>query len=102
MHIKKNDQVIVIAGRDKGKKGKVLRVIPVTGRALVEGINFVKKHARKTKQDQQGGIIQMELPINSSNLSISCPKCNRPARTRVKDLADGTKMRSCVRCGEAI
>jgi len=89
-------------GKDKGKKGKVLRVIPVTGRALVEGINFVKKHARKTKQDQQGGIIQMELPINSSNLSISCPKCNRPARTRVKDLADGTKMRSCVRCGEAI
>lgn len=102
MHIKRHDQVIVTAGRDKGKKAKVLKIYPAKTRALVEGINYVKKHARKTKQDQQGGIIQREMPIHISNLSLVCPKCNTAVRTGVTKLADGTKTRVCKKCGEAI
>jgi len=102
MHIRKNDLVVVTGGRDNGKKAKVLRVYPAKSRALVEGINYVKKHARKTKQDQQGGIVQREMPIHVSNLSIVCPKCNVGVRTGINKLADGTKTRICKKCGEAI
>lgn len=102
MHIRKDDSVIVTAGKDKGKKAKVMRVFPLNNRALVEGINYVKKHARKTKQDQQGGIVQKEMPIHVSNLSIVCPKCNVAVRTGITKLADGTKARICKKCSEAI
>jgi len=102
MHIRKNDIIIVTAGKDKGKKAKVMRVIPLKNRALVEGVNYVKKHTRKTKQDQQGGIVQKEMPIHVSNLSIICPKCNVGVRTGVNKLADGTKARFCRKCQEVI
>lgn len=98
--IKKGDMVYVLAGRDRGKTGKVFRVMPQEGRALVEGINYVKKHARKTKQDQQGGIIQKESPISLSNLAVFCKTCNRMSRVGVNVLADGTKSRYCKRCKE--
>lgn len=102
MHVRKNDIVIVTAGRDKGKKAKVMMVFPLKDRALVEGVNYVKKHARKTKQDQQGGIVQKEMPIHVSNLSIVCPKCNVGVRTGVNKSADGSKARFCRKCQEAI
>ncbi len=99
--IRKNDIVYVLAGKDNGKTGKVFHVFPKAGRALVEGINYVKKHARKTKQDQQGGIIQKEASINLSNLAVFCKTCNSPARVGVSILADGTKSRYCKKCKEA-
>ena len=102
MHIRTNDLIIVTAGKDKGKKAKVLKVFPAKSRALVEGVNYVKKHARKTKENQQGGIIQREMPIQGSNLSVICPRCNRGVRVGVKKLADGTKARVCKKCGETI
>ena len=100
--IKKNDMVYVLAGRDKGKTGKVFMVIPDRNRALVEGINYVKKHARKTKQDQQGGIVQKESTINISNLALLCKTCNKPSRFGINVLADGTRSRFCKRCKEVI
>ena len=77
LHIKKNDNVKVLAGKDKGKTGKVLRVYPATGRAIIQGVNFTKKHARRTKQDDKGGIIQREAPLNMSNMAVVCKGCNR-------------------------
>jgi len=100
--IKKNDIVYVLAGRDRGKTGKVFMVMPKGDRALVEGINYIKKHARKTKTDQQGGIVQKESPIHVSNLAVFCKTCNKPARTAVNALLDGTKSRYCKRCKEVI
>lgn len=102
MHIKKNDTVFVNAGKDKGKQAKVLSVFPAKSRALVEGINYIKKHARKTNQNQQGGIIQTENPIHISNLSLVCPKCAKPVRVGFTKMADGTKARVCKKCGEII
>jgi len=100
--IKKNDIVFVLAGRDRGKSGKVFELFPKKNRALVEGINYVKKHARKTKQDQQGGIIQKEASIELSNLALFCKTCNKPARIGINILADGTRSRFCKKCKEVI
>ncbi len=94
--------VYVIKGRDKGKKGKVLRILPDAKRALVEGINLVKKHKRKTQTDQQGGIVSIESSISLSNLMILCKHCNHPARIGFKTLKDGTKTRFCKQCNEAL
>lgn len=100
--IKKNDNVAVIAGRDKGKKGRIIAVFPEIDRALVEGINFVKVHKRKTQQDQQGGIMQKEAPIHLSNLMLVCKQCNKPVRVGFSVLKDGSKNRACKSCGELI
>ena len=98
--IKKNDTVFVLAGRDRGKTGKVLAVLPNRERAIVEGVNFVKKHARRTRDDQQGGIIQKEASIQMSNLALFCKGCNRPTKLGFNILKDGTKTRFCRRCKE--
>ena len=100
--IKKNDIVYVLSGRDSGKSGKVFMVFPKKEKALVEGINYVKKHARKTKQDQQGGIVQKESPIHLSNLALFCKTCSKPARVSINVLADGSKTRYCKKCKEVI
>ena len=100
--IKKNDIVYVLTGKDKGKTGKVFSVNAKDGKGLVEGINYVKKHMRKTKQDQQGGIVQKEAPIQLSNLSLSCKTCSKPASIGINILADGTKSRYCKRCKEVL
>ncbi len=100
--IKKSDIVYVLAGRDKGKTGKVFKMIPGKGKALVEGINYVKKHMRKTKADQQGGIVQMESAIHISNIALFCKSCNKASRVGISTLADGTRSRFCKRCKEAI
>ncbi len=100
--IRKNDTVRVIAGKDKGKSGKIITVFPDKGRALVQGINFIKKHAKRTREDQQGGIIQMESPMSVSNLMVVCQKCNKTTRIGFSTLTDGTKTRICKKCKELI
>ncbi len=102
LKIKRTDMVQVIKGRDKGKKGKVLQVLPGAKRALVEGINLVKKHKRKTQQDQQGGIVSIESSISLANVMILCKHCNRPARIGFKTLKDETKTRFCKECSETL
>jgi len=98
--IRKNDTVLVLAGKDKGKSGKVLAVLPRSERAIVEGINFVKKHARRTRDDQKGGVVQKESPINVSNLAIFCKGCNGQTKIGFNILKDGTKTRFCKKCKE--
>lgn len=91
--IKKGDKVAVLAGRDKGKTARVIYVYPKKNRALVEGVNMVKKHVRKSQKDPQGGIISRELPIHLSNLSLICPTTNKPTRIKTLVATDGSKQR---------
>jgi len=100
--IRKGDTIEVIKGKDRGKKANVLRVFPLGGRAIVEGINLAKKHKRKTQQDQQGGIASIEMPISISNLMLFCKNCNHRARIGFMMLKDGTKARFCKDCKEAV
>lgn len=100
--IKKGDIVYVIKGRDKGKKGRVLTIFTDTKRALVEGVNFVKKHKRQTRQDQQGGIVSIESAISLSNLMFFCKSCNLAVRLGINILKDKTKSRFCKKCKEAV
>jgi large subunit ribosomal protein L24 len=99
--IKKGDRVVVIAGRDKGKTGEVLRVTPTEGRALVRGVNMVRRHQKQTAREE-GGIIAKEAPIHLSNLALADPKTGKPTRVGFKVLADGTKVRVAKRSGEQI
>ena len=100
--IRKNDMVYILAGKDRGKSGRVFKVYPSEDRALVEGINYVKKHARKSQANPQGGIVQKESPIHISNLALFCKTCGKPARLGIHTLTDGTKSRFCKRCKEVI
>jgi large subunit ribosomal protein L24 len=100
--IKKNDTIIVITGKDKGKKGRVLRVFPKKDRALVESVNVVKKHMRPTRDNPQGGIASVERPIHISNIMLVCPRCAKGTRGASTILADGTKKRICKKCNEII
>ncbi len=102
VHIKKGDQVVVISGKNKGKRGKVLRVIPEDQRVVIEGVNMVKKHQRPTQKIMQGGIIDKEAPLSASAVMIWCPKCQEPSRIQSKVLDDGKKVRTCARCGEVL
>lgn len=102
LRIKKDDMVVVVSGKDKGKKGKVITVFPNAKKALVEGVNFVKKHMRKTQQDQQGGIVQKEVPMQLSNLMLFCKRCNKSVRIGASFLKDNSKTRICKSCKELI
>jgi len=102
MKIRKNDTVLVIAGKDKGKKGKVRFAYPKKERILVEGINFIKKHSKAKGQMKQAGIIDLEAPINVSNVMLFCDKCNHPVRIGYRFLEDGRKVRICRSCREVI
>jgi large subunit ribosomal protein L24 len=102
LHVKKGDTVLVISGKNKGKRGKVLRVDTGDERILVEGVNMVKKHQKPTQKVMQGGIIEKEAPIAASAAMLYCPKCGRPARVGHKDLEGGKKVRICARCGEVL
>ena len=102
MKIRKNDNVLVIAGKDKGKKGKVRFAYPKDDRVLVEGINFIKRHTRATGQVRQAGIIERESAINVSDVMLLCSKCNRPTRVGTRFLGDGKKVRVCRLCNEVI
>ncbi|MDD4939988.1 MAG: 50S ribosomal protein L24 [Candidatus Omnitrophica bacterium] len=100
--IKKGDTVEVAKGKDKGKKGRVLIVFRESKRAIVEGINMAKKHKRRTREDDKGGIVPIELPISISNLMLFCKSCNRGRRVGFKILKDGVKQRFCKACKETI
>jgi large subunit ribosomal protein L24 len=100
-NIRKDDTVIVITGRDKGKKGKVLKVFPKDDRALVQGVNVVKRHQRQT-QKEQGGIVSKESPIQLSNIAHVDPKTGKPTRIGFKTMADGSKVRFAKKSGEVI
>ncbi|MFA4992179.1 MAG: 50S ribosomal protein L24 [Candidatus Omnitrophota bacterium] len=100
--IKKNDMVKLLTGKDRGKTGKVLTVFPDKSRALVQGLQMVKKHARRTRDDQQGGIVQKESSVHISNLMVVCQKCSKPTRVGFSNLSDGTKVRICKKCKEII
>lgn len=99
--LRKGDTVWVIKGKDKGKKGSVINIFPERKRALVQGINTVKKHKRKTQQDPQGGIVSIEMPISISNLMNYCKSCSKPARVGFSILQDKTKVRFCKNCKAA-
>jgi large subunit ribosomal protein L24 len=101
MSVKRDDRVKVIAGKDKGKEGKVLRVLPESQRVIVERVNMVKKHQRPTNKRPQGGILEIEAPIHVSNVMLVCPSCSQPTRVgRTRE--DGARIRTCKKCGNPI
>lgn len=101
-YLKKNDQVEVIAGKDKGRVGKILRVVLSKDKAVVERINMIKRHKKATELNKQGQILEIEAPIHVSNLQLICPGCTKTGRIGKKILEDGTKIRFCKSCGESI
>jgi large subunit ribosomal protein L24 len=101
-HVRKGDTVIVVAGKERGKKGKVLRVIPEKGRVVVERINMIKKHQKPTQKLRQGGIIEREGAIHLSNVMLVDPASNKPTRVGMKALSDGKKVRVARRSGEML
>ena len=102
MKIRKNDTVFVIAGKDKGKKGKVRFAYPKDESVVVEGINFIKRHSKARGRAMQAGIIEREAPIHVSNVMLLCSKCNRPTRVGFRFLEDGKEVRVCRSCHEVI
>ncbi|HWO42192.1 MAG TPA: 50S ribosomal protein L24 [Candidatus Eisenbacteria bacterium] len=102
MQIRKNDSVLVIKGRERGKTGKVLRVIRDKDRVIIERVNLVKRHSRPRGPQQPGGILEKEAPLPAANVMLLCDKCSAPVRVGHRVLADGKKIRICRRCNEAI
>ncbi|MBU0485809.1 MAG: 50S ribosomal protein L24 [Proteobacteria bacterium] len=100
--IKLNDQVEVIAGKDKGRVGKVLKVFRDSDKVMVEKINMIKRHTKPSMANQQGGIIEKEGRLHISNLMLICPKCTKTVRIGKKTLDDGVKVRVCKKCGETV
>ncbi len=102
VHVKKEDHVLVLSGKDKGKKGKVLSVNPSTNQVLVEGVNMSTKHKKPRGRYQQGGIIHQESAIHGSNVMLVCDKCGKPTKVAKKILENGQKVRTCKHCDEII
>ncbi|ERI95354.1 ribosomal protein L24 [Clostridiales bacterium oral taxon 876 str. F0540] len=100
VHVRKKDTVMVISGKDKGKVGEVLAVMPKTGKVVVKGINVVSRHTKPNKANMQGGIVKKEAPIFSSKVMLYCNNCKNVTRISHKILDDGTKVRVCKKCGE--
>lgn len=100
VHVKRGDTVVVLSGKDKDKKGEVLKVIPKTNRVIVKGVNMVTKHVKPNAANREGGIIHQEAPIHASNVMLYCTKCNKPTRIAKKMLEDGSKVRICKHCNE--
>ena len=103
LHVKKDDTVVILSGRDKGKQGKILEVSPKEGKVIVEGLNIVTKHVKPRQMGQQGGIVKCEAPLYASKVMAVCPKCGKPTRLAHRIEADGTKVRVCKHadCGKA-
>ena len=102
MSIRKDDTVIVLSGKDKGKKGKVLTVMPKDGKVIVEKVNVISRHQKPRKQGEEGGIVKKEAPIYACKVMRVCPKCNKPTRPASKVGADGKRVRVCKKCGAEI
>jgi large subunit ribosomal protein L24 len=101
MKIKKNDQVLIMKGKDRGKKGKVLDVFPREGRLVVEGVNIRKKHVRAKRTGEKGQIVETPAPLNVANVRLICPKCGQPAKVGRK-ITEKKKYRVCKKCGQEI
>jgi len=102
LHIKKNDMVKIIAGKEQGKTGKVLRVLPEKSRVVIEGLNMIKRHTRPNQLYPEGGILEKEAPLSVSNVMLICGSCNQPTRTGIRLLEDGSKTRYCKKCNESV
>ena len=102
LHVKKDDTVVILSGKDKGKKGKVLEVSPSERKVIVEGCNMVTKHVKPRRMGEPGGIIKAESAIYACKVQIVCPHCGKPTRIGHKVLQDGTKERTCRKCGESL
>lgn len=102
VHVKKGDTVYVLSGKDRGKRGKVLQVIPTEGMVLIEGVNMTTKHKKPRNMYQQGGIIHQESPINSSKVMLVCERCKSPTKVGKRILENGQKARVCKKCNEVI
>ena len=102
MKLKKGDLVSILTGKERGKKGKILRVLPDENRVVIEGLNFLKVYTRPSQQNPKGGITQMEGKLHRSNVQLVCPRCSKPTRVAFQFLADGTKQRVCKKCNEII
>ena len=101
MNVKKNDTVIVLSGKDKGKKGKVLEAMPAAGKVVIEGINVATCHVKPKKQGDQGGIVSREIPMYASKVMLVCPACSKATRVAHKEV-NGKNVRVCKKCGEVI
>ena len=101
MNIKKNDKVVVLSGKDKGKEGKVLEAMPADKKVIVEGVNVATCHVKPRKQGEEGGIIRREIPMYASKVMLVCPKCGKATRGGHKTV-DGKNVRACKKCGETI
>ena len=102
LHVKKGDKVMVLSGKDKGKTGAVIQAIPKKGKAVVEGINKVKRQTKPSQSNPQGGIIVKEAPVHAAKLMLVCPACDKATRVKSNVLANGGKVRVCKKCGETI
>ena len=103
LHVKKDDQVLVLAGKNRGKTGRVLQILPTRKRAIVEAINMIQRHTRQNPQKNvQGGVLEKEASLPLSNLKVICQECSEPARVGFKELSDGKKVRICKKCGGTI
>ena len=101
--IRKNDNVVVTTGKDRGKRGRVLRVVPEKNRVVVEGVNMIKRHTKANPQRQvKGGVVEREAPVHASNVQMVCPECGKPTRLGKKLLEDGRKVRICRKCNEVV
>lgn len=102
VHVKTGDTVIILSGKERGKKGKILAVSPKEGKVIIEGRNMVSKHVKPRKMGDQGGIVKAEGAIYASKVQVVCPRCGKPTRVGHKIYEDGTKERICRKCGEAL
>ena len=102
MKVHRNDMVVVVAGKDRGKKGKVRKVDHKKGRVVIEGVNLIKRHSKTKGKTRQAGIIELDGPIHASNVMVICNKCNKPARIGYRALEDGKRARYCHTCSEII
>ena len=102
VRLKKGDTVLVLAGKDAGSKGKILKVTPDKGKVVIEGVNRVRKHQRPTRALPQGGILRIEAALDASTVMLECNKCDRPTRIGIKILDNGDRVRCCKKCGEIL
>jgi large subunit ribosomal protein L24 len=100
LHVKKSDLVMVVSGKEKGKSGRILKVMPEKEKVIIEKINFIKRHARPHGKQRQGGILEKEAPVHTSNVMLLCEKCNKPVRIGHRVVEGSKKARYCRKCGE--
>lgn len=100
--LKKGDEVVILSGKDRGRRGKIQRVLAGEGKVIIEGLNLAKKHARPTKTNPQGGVIDKALPVPTGKVMLVCQGCNKPTRIRREEAVDGTWVRVCRKCGRTI